>query len=379
MGKPIQLAVSAVQCFCLLAAQVLADSPADSQATEHRFAGPYRHENLTIFMIRGDQLGGRRFLTLQQALAQKEAVIRETKSVNELSIQNVSGMDQIFVQSGDIVKGGEQDRMIAMDMILPPRSGTVALRVFCVEHGRWNRRGNEPAATFSSSAYNAPLNKLKLAARSNQSQDDVWTEVSNAQLALAQGMASKPDSRYGTMTTHAGVGGQDLNAALHMQRVFARYSVASSAARLQSPLSPSSLQLTLEDPSLRQAQQKYIDALHKIANECPDAVGCAYAINGKILGADLYGSRDLFLKSWPVLLRGTAIEAVSQRAAAKSDAEVTAEKLKMFLDGIDRAKSTDDASDKAVVRLRKETDQGLMFETRGRQSNEIIRQSYVAR
>ncbi len=382
MGKPVQLAVFAVQCACLFAGQALADSPPDTLAVEHRFAGPYRHENLTIFLVRGrDQLGGCHFLTLQQALAQKKAVIRETKSVNELSIKNVSGMDQIFVQSGDIIKGGAQDRMIAMDMVLPPVSGTVSLRVFCVEHGRWNRRGNEPAATFSTSTYNAPLNKLKLAARGNQSQDDVWTEVSNAQLALAQGVAGKPDSGYGTMTARAGGGGggQDLNAAYRMQDIFAKYSVTSAAARLQSPLSPTSLQLTLEDPSLRQAQQKYIDALHKTANECPDAIGCAYAINGKILGADVYGSRDLFLKTWPVLLRGMAIEAVSQRAAAKNAALVTAENVKAFLNAIDRARSTDDPGDKAVVRVRKETDQGILFETRGRGSNDVIRQSYVAR
>jgi hypothetical protein len=386
MGKPVQLAVIAIQCACLVAGQALADSPPDTRTNEHRLSGPYRHENLTVFLIRGqDQLAGRHFLTLPQALAQKKAVIRETKSVNELSIQNVSGMDQIFVQSGDIIKGGEQDRMVAMDMVLSPSSGRVSLRVFCVERGRWHRRGNEPAATFSSSSYNAPLSKLKLAARSSQSQEDVWAEVSNAQLALAQGVASKPDSGYGTMTTHRGPGGGGMagmnGGVIGISGGGVGLPGAGRAGedRLQSPLSPSSLQLTLEDPNLRRAQQKYIDALAQIATGTPDAIGCAYAVHGKILGADLYGSRELFLKIWPVLLRGMAIEAVSQRAAAKSDAEVTAEKVKAFLDAIERGNSTDDASDKAVVRLRKETDQGLMFETRGRRSNEVIRQSYVAR
>ena len=184
MGKPVRLALITIQWACLIACQALAGSPADTRPSERRLSGPYSHENLTIFLIRGrDQLAGRRFLTLQQALSQRKAVIREIRSVNELSIQNLSGMDQIFVQSGDIVKGGSQDRMVAMDMVLAPRSGPVSLRVFCVEHGRWYRRGNEPAATFSSSTYNAPSSKLKLAARGNQSQDDVWAEVSNAQLA----------------------------------------------------------------------------------------------------------------------------------------------------------------------------------------------------
>src|SRR5262249_24303794 len=107
--------------------------------------------------------------------------------------------------------------------------------------------------------------------------------------------------------------------------------------------------------------------------------GCACVINGKILGADLYGSHDLFLKTWPVLLRGMAIEAVAQGNASKNDTEVNADKVNAFLDEIDRGKSTDDPADKAVVRLRKEADPGLMFETRGRSSNQVIRQSYVAR
>jgi ARG and Rhodanese-Phosphatase-superfamily-associated Protein domain len=376
MSKPVQIAAIAIQCACVIACQALADSPPDSRGGQRRLSGPFCHENLTVFLIRGqDQLAGRHFLTLQQALAQKKAVIRETKSVNELSIQNISGMDQIFVQSGDIIKGGDQDRMIAMDMVLPPRAGAVSLRVFCVEHGRWYRRGNEPAATFSSSTYNAPLNKLKLAARMNESQDDVWAEVSNAQLALAQGVAGKSGSEYGTMTTIGGAGHRGV-AGMSGGAVDAQ---AGPPARLQSALSPSSLQLTLENPSVRQAQQKYIDALNKIATQSPDAIGCAYAVNGKILGADIYGSRDLFLKTWPVLLRSMAIEAVAQRAAVKNDTQVTSEEVNGFLDAIDRGTSTAEPGDKAVVRIRKETDQGLMFETRGRRTNEILRQSYVAR
>jgi hypothetical protein len=377
MRKQVLLAVLTIQCASLAAWRALADTPPNSEAIQRRLSGPFRHENLIVFLIRGrDELAGPRFLTLQQALAQKKVVIRETKSVNDLSIQNVSAMDQIFVQSGDIIKGGEQDRMIAMDMVVPPRSGRVSLRVFCVEHGRWQRRGNEPAATFSTSTYNAPLNKLKLAARIHESQEDVWAEVSNAQHALAQGVAGKPDSGYATMTTRGGRGMAGTSGGM--------VGVSGGAgqpgeARLQSPVSPSSLQLTLEDPRIRQAQQKYVDALHKIPIQSPDTIGCAYAISGKILGADLYGSRDLFLKTWPVLLRSMAIEAVAERSSSKNDVEVTAEKVNGFLDAIDHGKSTDDQGDKAVVRQRKESEQGLMFETRGRFSNQVIRQSYVAR
>ena len=81
-------------------------------AGEYRLSGPYTHRNLTIFLVHGKNLiKSKSILTLQEALVQKKVVVYETKSVNELSIQNFSNSD-VYVQAGDIVKGGAQDRMI---------------------------------------------------------------------------------------------------------------------------------------------------------------------------------------------------------------------------------------------------------------------------
>ena len=92
-------------------------------AGEYHLTGPYTYKNLSIFLVHGKSvIKAKSFLTLQEALVQKKVVVYETKSVNELSIQNFSDED-VFVQSGDIVKGGQQDRMIGVDLIVPPRSG----------------------------------------------------------------------------------------------------------------------------------------------------------------------------------------------------------------------------------------------------------------
>ena len=82
---------------------------------------------------------------------QKKVVVYETKSVNELSIQNFSNED-VYVQSGDIVKGGQQDRMIGVDLIVPPRQARCRFRRFASSTGRWSGRGNERATVFSSSS-----------------------------------------------------------------------------------------------------------------------------------------------------------------------------------------------------------------------------------
>jgi len=61
-----------------------------------------------------------------------------TGSVNDLKIENLSN-DTIIVICGDVIKGGQQDRIIEDDIVLAPKSGKVNLKVFCVESGRWTR------------------------------------------------------------------------------------------------------------------------------------------------------------------------------------------------------------------------------------------------
>src|SRR5262245_42887743 len=114
-----------------------------------KFSGPYTHENLTIFLILGeDRIKDRDFLTLQEAIEQKKIVVHETANVNELAVENVSPSQEIFIQSGDLVKGGKQDRLLVFDLIVQPQSGRVPLAAFCVEAGRWQQRGSESKEVF---------------------------------------------------------------------------------------------------------------------------------------------------------------------------------------------------------------------------------------
>ena len=77
-------------------------------AGDYRLSGPFTHKNLSIFLVHGkNTFTGKSFITLQEALVQKKVVVYETQSVNELAIENVSN-DDVYVQAGDIVKGGQQ-------------------------------------------------------------------------------------------------------------------------------------------------------------------------------------------------------------------------------------------------------------------------------
>src|ERR1044071_2737309 len=277
-----------------LSAAAAPQNPArvESQDASYRISGPYTHKNLTIFLVHGnDLITGHSFLTLQEALAQKKVVVYETKDVNELAIKNLSNQD-IYVQSGDIVRGGDQDRMISMDFIVPPHSGRMPIAAFCVESGRWNRSGNEQAAVFSSSENSVATKELKLAAKSENSQDAVWQNVSLAQDKLSRS-----------------VGGN-----------------------VSSPISSSSLELSIENSKVKETSAAYINQLAGILRNKHDVIGYVFAINGKVNSADVYASRALFAKLWPKLLKATAVEAIAELNQHTDEAKpVARETVETFL------------------------------------------------
>src|SRR5438874_10087636 len=86
-------------------------------------SGPFIHGNLQIFLIHGEtQLEGRHYATLSEAMAKRLVVVKETGNVSELTIENRARDVTIFLNAGDIVKGGRQDRTIRDDLILETRS-----------------------------------------------------------------------------------------------------------------------------------------------------------------------------------------------------------------------------------------------------------------
>ena len=70
--------------------------------------GPYNHKNLSIFLIHGkNKIDAENMMTLDEAIEQKAIVIHETGNVEELFVENKSDIN-VFIQSGDIIKGGNR-------------------------------------------------------------------------------------------------------------------------------------------------------------------------------------------------------------------------------------------------------------------------------
>ncbi|HEX9919416.1 MAG TPA: DUF6569 family protein [Pyrinomonadaceae bacterium] len=344
--KVLPVALLAVAMPLVLFAQgtrrrgVQARRPAAAAAKDdYKISGPYTHNNLAVFLIHGkDKLGGKTFLTLQEALKQRKVVVYETNNVNELAIENLSRYEEVYVQSGDIVKGGQQDRMLGVDLIVPPRSGRISIAAFCVEQGRWQKRGREEVTHFSSSNERVATKDLKIAANKSKSQGEVWSKVSEAQVKLSTNV------------------GMSVNA----------------------PISQSSFQLTLENRQVRETADAYIKALAHVADGRPGVLGYAFAINGRVNSADVYASGALFRKLWPSLLKASAVEAIAELQKDRKFDAVAPADVSAFLDDAEAGAATEQDVTKRVRMITRESKVNILFETRDRTAaGPWLHRSYV--
>jgi hypothetical protein len=298
----------------------------ETRAGDYRISAPFTQGNLTIFLIHGkDAIAGKQYLTLAEALEQMKAVVHETKAVNEVRVENLSTDADLYLEAGDIIKGGQQDRILSMDMILKPKSKT-AVPCFCVEASRWSQRGTEDAAQFASSPGKAAGKEVQLAAQYSRDQRLVWKQVAESQMRLGRSVGKS----------------------------------------VQQEASPSSLQLSQEDKKLLEMVERYVKELDQAPKDKKDVIGYAAAINGKVENFDVYGSAALFAKLWPRLLRASAIEAVAALPAdqKKFEPATAAAVAKMLADSEKGKAKEEKVAGGRVHLITRKSEKNVFFETR---------------
>lgn len=288
---------------------------------------PITHENLAVYLVRGGSSAGPTPATLEEALAKGSVIVHETGNVRELKVEN-TGSEPVFIQFGDLVKGGRQDRVLTTSLLLPPKSGQIAIGAYCVEQGRWSSRGIEDSMKFSASNAQIFSRKAKVA-------------IARAPVASAEQRPAINAVPRGEPNVHR----PDLaRPAIEPQRepqriiqgrpggtsgqgeVWSSVSAAQVqlAARLEAPMasekSKTSLQLTLENERLQKAQADFVAAFEAKGLAEDDVVGVVVAVNGTVTGADIYPSNGLFRKMWPKLVRAAATEALANPAKAAATA-----------------------------------------------------------
>lgn len=174
-------------------------------------------------------------------------------------------------------------------MILP--NATIPVVTCCVERARWEQRGTERVAEFSSSKDRVTLD-LGVSIKRKTSQQEVWQTVGQTQRLLGKNL---------------------------------RTSVTSN-------VSSSSFQLTLEETPVKEKVEESLNKLISIINHHPDAIGYVFVVNNKILTSDIYFSQSLFKKLWPKLLKAAILETLLHQGTEITLPQVTIDDVKQFLD-----------------------------------------------
>ena len=298
-----------------------------------RVEGPFEIRNLAIYVVRGEQTDNRRYGTLDEAMRAGSVVLRERGTgsgqdraeVNELEIENRS--DQwLFLQAGDVIEGGKQDRTIAIDVAIAPGSAPQPISAFCVEHGRWSAKSGSGMA-FQSNTAIAGSGELKKKIQGEKSQSGVWAEVA-AGSARASAFVKADPSRPASALSAIGT----FNA-------------------------------IVENREIRTQRADYVNALLPRLEQARDAIGIVVAINGEITAADTYGSSALFHQLARKLIESYALEALLARNETKAAAKAPAKEAALaFLTEASLASGKDEKVAPTIHRTTRETEKVVLYE-----------------
>lgn len=210
-----------------------------------------------------------------RVLERKQFGRQEGNWYNGLTVQNKTA-DPVFLMSGDVVTGGNQDRVIAQDQVIAA-TDVKNIEVFCVEAGRSHYY--DPAAPEAEKRvaafkgyYNVASPQVRQAVQ-GANQQAVWNAV--ADVTKANG-AESSTSAYAAL---------DQN---------------------------ESAQKAKRDAYLHFFKDKLTDQ--------PNVVGVVAVCGDKVLAVDIFGHPDLFRRQFTNLLHGYATEAATCQPAAGAGA-----------------------------------------------------------
>src|SRR5258708_8289011 len=211
------------------------------------FTDPIQYENLIVQFLLGPSVPPD-YLTLAEGCRLNIVEILETGMVGRLSVHNRSPKKPLFIQLGELLKGGLQDRTIATDLVIDPGEQYDGLSVYCVEQARWSKRQAEDHKKFVSTQDFVATKPLRSSLERKEDQSAVWAAIASAEHRMARQMPGY----------------------------------------LGSKVSPSSLQLSLEDPALQKRVQQGFRAISEQTRIDAKTVGAAITITTHFEKTDCY-------------------------------------------------------------------------------------------
>ncbi len=353
-------------------------TPAAASTDSIRIQEPRSVGPLTIWILQAGDGPVHPYLTLEEALQSGRAIIHENNS-QRLWIENRSDTD-LFLQSADLIKGGQQDRMVANDMIVGAHEISQDLSVYCVEHGRSTKRGTEPIETFSASHWMAPLSHTRLVTQHALTEQLLTPHVGGMtapdtdQLNLLNSLQLPPPQFGAVDAAQESVWKDVANTQSELTKKL-KDSVTRNA-------SPTSLELTLENNSLADREHATEKKFESIATDDGASVGFVFAINGQIVGAERYATHALFASMWPKLLRSITAEAIIDTPTMNESGNPmpSIEDVKLFMARSGNGKSAREQVNERTLVVASKSDAAYIFETCDSKFNEgNLHGSWIAR
>jgi hypothetical protein len=252
--------------------------------TSAEIAGVRQAAALQVFGLRWPAGNGHDYVTLDEALQEQLLDVTEIDEggrVPTIKIKNKSDR-MVFLMAGEELVGGKQNRVLNASMMVPAK-GEMPIPVTCVERGRWGYKSRKfgSASTSSHSHLRMMMSKqvsgsYKAVGAPHSDQGAVWDEV--ARKMHKMGSTSSSDALHDLFRDYA----QKLDALI---------------------------------------------AHFPLPEGCN---GAAFAISGKIVGADLFDKPSTLKKLWTKLVRGYAADALEdpQEKSVPVEPERVAEWLK---------------------------------------------------
>ena len=239
-----------------------------------RVSEPVVYKNLAVYFLHNDERDDREFLTLNDGLKNGLVVVSEKQSeqVNELLIENKSDKP-LFLQEGDRVTGGKQDRTIYSSLVIKPKSGSMKIPTFCVEQSRWRvgAKGKQFDGNYNQSYAS---NSVRSASKLSKSQGEVWRQVGRTKSDLQKAIKNKDKT--------------------------------------------TSLNESLDSKEATASIEPFVDALKNESGKHNDLVGIAFAIDGELREINIYPGNDLVKRVYPRLLETYAFDAIVSEHAKKT-------------------------------------------------------------
>ena len=246
--------------------QAIADSLKSLEIAE-----PQMFANLACFPLvgAGSLEASPQYLLLDEALAQGLAVVSEVSeggSAPNLRFENRADRPVLLVDGEELI-GARQNRVLNLTILVAPHK-TIIIPVSCVERGRWR---------YDSREFHSSSRTLYASAR-------------------AEKMAHVSRSLRARGTRHA-----DQSA------LWDSIARKSSIAEYRSPTEAMADLFEYRRPKIRH----YCEALHSVSSQ----VGAVFAIDGKVVGLELFDHAETFRRLLPKIASSYALDAVELEEA----------------------------------------------------------------